>query len=74
MKHNKEVTLGDYVEFSYRKNHNLKLMGFVGNVLQNTIVVDIAERMDIEVDDFMQVVKHGYYNKVVPTQIKNNAS
>ena len=34
MKHNKEVTLGDYVEFSYRKNHNLKLMGFVVNVLQ----------------------------------------
>ena len=32
-------------------------MGFVVNVLQNTIVVDIAERMDIEVDDFRQVVK-----------------
>ncbi|PEW79357.1 DUF2187 domain-containing protein, partial [Bacillus thuringiensis] len=45
MKHNKEVTLGDYVQFSYRKNPNLQLMGFVVNVLQNTIVVDIAERM-----------------------------
>ena len=45
-------------------------MGFVVNVLQNTIVVDIAERMDIEVDDFRQVVKHGYYNKVVHKQIK----
>ncbi|EOP96723.1 hypothetical protein [Bacillus cereus] len=74
MKHNKEVTLWDYVQFSYRKNHNLKLMGFVVNVLQNTIVVDIAERMDIEVDDFRQVVKHGYYNKVVHKQIKNSVS
>ena len=39
---------------------------------KNTIVVDIAERMDIEVDDFRQVVKHGYYNKVVHKQIKNS--
>ncbi|PEA92174.1 DUF2187 domain-containing protein [Bacillus cereus] len=74
MKHNKEVTLGDYVQFSYRKNPNLQLMGFVVNVLQNTIVVDIAERMDIQVDDFRQVVKHGYYNKVVHKQIKNSVS
>lgn len=43
-------------------------------VLQNTIVVDITEVMDIEVDDVRQVVKHGYYNKIVPTQIKNNVS
>lgn len=68
MKHNKEVTLGDYVQFSYRKNPNLQLMGFVVNVLQNTIVVDIA------VDDVRQVVKHGYYNKVVHRQIKNSVS
>ena len=41
-------------------------MGFIVNILQNTIVVDIAERMNIEVDevdDVRQVVKHGYYNK-----------
>ncbi|AJG94505.1 hypothetical protein BG03_2667 [Bacillus cereus] len=66
MKHNKDVTLGDYVQFSYRKNPNLQLMGFIVNILQNTIVVDIAERMNIEVDevdDVRQVVKHGYYNK-----------
>ncbi|AIY73655.1 hypothetical protein NT98_3142 [Bacillus cereus] len=66
MKHNKDVTLGDYVQFSYRKNTNLQLMGFIVNILQNTIVVDIAERMNIEVDgvdDVRQVVKHGYYNK-----------
>ena len=49
-------------------------MGFVVNVLQNTIVVDIAERMDIEVDDFRQVVKHGYYNKVVHKQIKRKSA
>ena len=70
MDHNTKVKLGDYVQFSYRKNPNLQLTGFVVNVLQNTIVVDITEMMDIEVDDVRQVVKHGYYNKVVPTQIK----
>ncbi|MFJ8219775.1 DUF2187 family protein [Bacillus cereus] len=74
MDHNTKVTLGDYVQFSYRKNPNLQLTGFVVNVLQNTIVVDITEIMDIEVDDVRQVVKHGYYNKVVPMQIKNNVS
>jgi uncharacterized protein YkvS len=74
MDHNTKVTLGDYVQFSYRKNPNLQLTGFVVNVLQNTIVVDITEIIDIEVDDVRQVVKHGYYNKVVPSQIKNNVS
>ncbi|MGY1423595.1 DUF2187 family protein [Bacillus cereus] len=74
MNHNTKVKLGDYVQFSYRKNLNLQLTGFVVNVLQNTIVVDVTEMMDIEVDDVRQVVKHGYYNKVVPKQIKNNAS
>ncbi|WP_242243728.1 DUF2187 family protein [Bacillus cereus group sp. BfR-BA-01309] len=74
MDHNTKVKLGDYVQFSYRKNPNLQLTGFVVNVLQNTIVVDITEIMDIEVDDVRQVVKHGHYNKVIPTQIKNNVS
>ncbi|PEJ75300.1 DUF2187 domain-containing protein [Bacillus wiedmannii] len=74
MKHNKDVTLGDYVQFSYRKNTNLQLMGFIVDISQNTIVVDIAERMNIEVDDVRQVVKHGYYNKVVQRQIKNSIS
>ncbi|MGN4669980.1 hypothetical protein ACTFRP_31180 [Bacillus cereus group sp. MYBK234-1] len=44
------------------------------NVLQKTIVVVITQRMDIEVDDIRQVVKHGYYNKVVHKQIKNSVS
>ncbi|MED0997578.1 DUF2187 family protein [Bacillus mobilis] len=74
MDHNTKVTLGDYVQFSYRKNPNLQLTGFVVNVLQNPIVVDITEVMDIEVDDVRQVVKHGYYDKIVSTQIKNNVS
>ncbi|MGR9594749.1 DUF2187 family protein [Bacillus thuringiensis] len=74
MDHNTKVTLGDYVQFSYRKNPNLQLTGFVLNVLQNTIVVEITEIMGIDVDDVRQVVKHGYYNKVIPTQIKNNVS
>ncbi|MGR9594785.1 DUF2187 family protein [Bacillus thuringiensis] len=74
MDHNTKIKRGDYVQFSYRKNPNLQLTGFVVNVLQNTIVVEITEIMDIDVDDVRQVVKHGYYNKVIPTQIKNNVS
>ncbi|KIQ76952.1 hypothetical protein RW25_30015 [Bacillus sp. L_1B0_8] len=66
--------IGDYVEFSYRTNPDLQLIGFVVNVLQKTIVVDITQRMDIEVDDIRQVVKYGYYNKVVHKQIKNSVS
>ncbi|MCU4981122.1 DUF2187 family protein [Bacillus cereus] len=69
-----KVTIGDYVQFSYRKNPNLQLTGYVVNVLQNTIVVDITEIMGIEIDDVRQVVKHGCYNKVVHKQIKSNIS
>ncbi|ANV74555.1 DUF2187 domain-containing protein (plasmid) [Bacillus thuringiensis] len=74
MEHKTKVTIGNYVQFSYRKNPNLKLTGYVVSVLQNTIVVDITEIMGIEVDDVRQVVKHGYYNKVDQRQIKNNVS
>ena len=74
MDHNTKVKLGDYVQFLYRKNSNLQLTGFVVNILQNTIVVDITEMVDIEVDDVRRVVKHGYYNKVVHKQIKNSVS
>ncbi|PEF61164.1 DUF2187 family protein [Bacillus cereus] len=71
MEHKTKVTIGDYVQFSYRKNPDLQLIGYVASVLQNTIVVDITEIMGIEVDDVRQVVKHGCYNKVDPMQIKN---
>ncbi|HDR5270573.1 DUF2187 domain-containing protein [Bacillus thuringiensis] len=74
MKHKTKVTIGDYVQFSYRKNPNLQLIGYVVSVLQNTIVVDITEIMGIEVDDVRQVVKHGYYHKVDQRQINNNVS
>ncbi|MEK4605553.1 DUF2187 domain-containing protein [Bacillus sp. FSL L8-0099] len=74
MEHKTKVTIGDYVQFSYRKNPNLQLIGYLVSVLQNTIVVDITEIMGIEVDDVMQVVKHGYYNKVYQRKIKNNVS
>ncbi|KMQ32212.1 MULTISPECIES: DUF2187 family protein [Bacillus cereus group] len=74
MEHKTKVTIGDYVQFLYRKNPNLQLIGYVVSVLQNTIVVDITEIMGIEVDDVRQVVKHGYYNKVDHRQIKNNVS
>ncbi|MCU5404263.1 YkvS family protein [Bacillus cereus] len=66
MEHNTKVTIGDYVQFSYRKNPNLPLTGVVLSVLQNTIVADITEIMEKEVDDVRQVVKHGYYSKMVP--------
>ncbi|MED1305375.1 DUF2187 domain-containing protein [[Bacillus thuringiensis] serovar konkukian] len=72
MEHKTTVTIGDYVQFSYRKNPNLQLIGYVVSVLQNTIVVDVTEIMGIEVDDVRQVVKHGYYNKVNQRQIKIN--
>ncbi|MRD38731.1 DUF2187 domain-containing protein [Bacillus thuringiensis] len=74
MEHKTKVTIGDYVQFSYRKNPNLQLTGYVVSVLQNTIVVDITEIMGSEVDDFRQVVKHGCYKGVVHKQIKNNVS
>ncbi|MBE7099700.1 DUF2187 family protein [Bacillus cereus] len=74
MEHKTKVTIGDYVQFLYRKNPNLQLTGYVVSVLQNTIVVDITEIMGSEVDDFRKVVKHGCYNKVVHKQIKNNVS
>ncbi|PHC36236.1 DUF2187 domain-containing protein [Bacillus toyonensis] len=59
-----KVTIGEYVQFSYRKNPNLKLTGYVISVLQNTIVVEITEIMGIEVDDVRQVVKHGFYDGI----------
>ncbi|MGF1438249.1 DUF2187 family protein [Bacillus thuringiensis] len=74
MEHETKIKIGDYVQFLYRKNPSLQLTGFVVNVLQNTIVVDITEMMDIEVDDARQVVRHGYYNKADPKQIKNHIS
>ncbi|MBU5219891.1 DUF2187 family protein [Bacillus albus] len=74
MEYKTKVMIGDYVQFLYRKNSNLQLIGYVVSVLQNTIVVDITELMGIEVDDVRQVVKHGCYNKVGHKQIKNNVS
>ncbi|MED2984876.1 DUF2187 family protein [Bacillus thuringiensis] len=74
MEHKTKITIGDYVQFSYRKNPNLQLIGYVVSVLQNTIIVDITEIMEIEVDDVRKVVKHGCYNKVVHKQIKRNVS
>ncbi|MEB9686175.1 DUF2187 domain-containing protein [Bacillus thuringiensis serovar pingluonsis] len=74
MEHKTKITIGDYAQFSYRKNPDLQLIGYVVSVLQNTIVVDITEIMGIGVDDVRQVVKHGYYDKVDYRQIKNNVS
>lgn len=45
MEHNTKVTIGNYVQFSYRKNPNLQLTGYVVSILQNTIVVDVLKMM-----------------------------
>ncbi|MDT3499086.1 DUF2187 domain-containing protein, partial [Bacillus toyonensis] len=38
--------------------------GYVVNILQNTIVVDIAGIAETHaIDETRQVVKHGYYHK-----------
>ncbi|USK99800.1 DUF2187 domain-containing protein [Bacillus tropicus] len=74
MEYKTKVTIGDYVQFLYRKNPNVLLTGYVVSVLQNIIVVDITEAMRSEVDDVRQVVKHGCYNRVVHKRIKNNVS
>ncbi|MCU4937249.1 DUF2187 domain-containing protein, partial [Bacillus cereus] len=34
------IKIGDYVQFSDRKNPSLKLNGYVVNILTNTIIVD----------------------------------
>lgn len=65
-----EITVkrGQYVQFPYRKNPSVQLVGYVVNVLKNTIVVDISEIPGIEeseIDDVRQVVKHGGYNNVL---------
>ncbi|MGA5662958.1 DUF2187 domain-containing protein [Bacillus bombysepticus] len=65
MEHKLQVTIGDYVQFLYRKNPNLQLMGYVVSILQNIIVVDITEIVGIEVDDVRQVVKHDCYDRLV---------
>ncbi|MCU4769452.1 DUF2187 domain-containing protein [Bacillus toyonensis] len=62
METNNNVTIGSYVQFPYRNNSSLQLTGYVVNILQNTIVVDIAETHAI--DETRQVVKHGYYHKM----------
>lgn len=69
-----KVSVGEYVQFAYRKNSSLQLTGYVVSVLQNTIVVDVSEMVGIEVDDVRQVVKHGSYNNVVRKQGRSNAS
>ncbi|AKR13276.1 MULTISPECIES: hypothetical protein [Bacillus cereus group] len=74
MEHKTKVTIGDYVQFPYRKNFNLQLTGYVVSILQHTIVVEITAIMGVEVYDVRQVVKHGCYNKVVHKQINSNVS
>ncbi|MFE6138583.1 DUF2187 domain-containing protein [Bacillus sp. NPDC057893] len=59
------VTIGSFVQFPYRNNSSLQLTGYVVNILQNTIVVDIAEIAETHaIDETRQVVKHGCYHKM----------
>ncbi|PFX70018.1 DUF2187 domain-containing protein [Bacillus cereus] len=56
------VTIGSYVQFPYHNNSTLQLTGCVVNILQNTIVVDIADIAGTHViEENRQVVKYGYY-------------
>ncbi|EJR62614.1 hypothetical protein IIO_02545 [Bacillus cereus VD115] len=65
METNNNVTIGSFVQFPYRNNSSLQLTGYVVNILQNTIVVDIAGIAEIHaIDETRQVVKHGYYHKM----------
>ncbi|OUC03342.1 DUF2187 domain-containing protein [Bacillus thuringiensis serovar medellin] len=59
------VTIGSFVQFPYRNNSSLQLTGYVVNILENTIVVDIAEIAETHaIDETRQVVKHGCYHKM----------
>ncbi|MGE6343557.1 DUF2187 domain-containing protein [Bacillus mycoides] len=59
------VTIGSFIQFPYRNNSSLQLTGYVVNILQNTIVVDIAEIAETHaIDETRQVVKHGCYHKM----------
>ncbi|MCZ6943985.1 DUF2187 domain-containing protein [Bacillus mycoides] len=59
------VTIGSFVQFPYRNNSSLQLTGYVVNILQNTIVVDIAEIAETHaIDETRQVVKNGCYHKM----------
>lgn len=72
-----KVTVGEYVQFSYRKNPTIELTRYVVSILENTIVVDISEMIGseiLEVDDVRQVVKHGSYNKLVDERRRSNES
>ncbi|EOP90888.1 hypothetical protein IGM_02150 [Bacillus cereus HuB4-4] len=69
-----KVSAGEYVQFPYRKNSSLQLIGYVVSVLQNTIVVDVSEMVGVEVDGVRQVIKHGFYNSVARKQGSSNAS
>jgi hypothetical protein len=59
------ITIGSFVQFPYRNNSSLQLTGYVVNILQNTIVVDIADIAETHaIDETRQVVKHGRYHKM----------
>ncbi|KFN11945.1 DUF2187 family protein [Bacillus pseudomycoides] len=61
-----KAKLNDIVQFCYRKNSSIVLTGYVVSVLENTVIVDIANiqhsfNKDI---DIRQVVRHGKYTRV----------
>lgn len=77
MKNGTTLKIGDCVQFPYRKNPSLKLIGYVVNILTNTIVVDVSNMLGTETDevvDVRQVVKHGCYKKIVGRKVIDNTS
>ncbi|HHQ8914998.1 TPA: DUF2187 family protein [Bacillus cereus] len=60
------LKIGEHVQFSYRDNPSIQLMGYVIKILNNTIIVDIGEIAELyDIEETRQVVKHGNYKQVI---------
>ncbi|WIY62899.1 methyltransferase [Bacillus arachidis] len=59
------IGIGDVVQFRYRHDSSIILVGTVANVLTNTIVVDVSD-MSHQIPGFetRQLVKRGCYKKI----------
>lgn len=61
----KNIEIGDTVQFRYRHDSSMMLVGTVVNVLTNTIVVDVSDiSHQIPGLENRQLVKRGCYKKI----------
>ncbi|EJR92905.1 hypothetical protein [Bacillus mycoides] len=59
------VKIGDYVQFRYRYDSSVTLIGLVVNVLTNTIIVDVSDSSNkIPGLENRQLVKLGQFKKI----------